>query len=119
MKARLVIAVAAGLLIPSLAHAAEIKLLASTAIKDAYLELIPPFEKATGHKVTVAWSSTPDIQKRIAGDSNCARSIRKTFEIYFDARGNDGPLSEVINLAQLASLPPADYSVDAPAKTGE
>ncbi|MGZ5880951.1 MAG: substrate-binding domain-containing protein [Xanthobacteraceae bacterium] len=67
MKARLVIAVAAGLLIPSLAHAAEIKLLASTAIKDAYLELIPPFEKATGHKVTVAWSSTPDIQKRIVG----------------------------------------------------
>ena len=67
MKARLVIAVAAGLLIPSLAHAAEIKLLASTAIKDAYLELIPPFEKATGHKVTAAWSSTPDIQKRIAG----------------------------------------------------
>jgi hypothetical protein len=59
------------------------------------------------------------IQKRIAGYSNCARSIRKTFEIYFDARGNDGPLSEVINLAQLASLPPADYSVDAPAKTGE
>jgi molybdate transport system substrate-binding protein len=53
MKARLVIAVAAGLLIPSLAHAAEIKLLASTAIKDAYLELIPPFEKATGHKVLV------------------------------------------------------------------
>ena len=67
MKARLVIAVAAGLLIPSLAHAAEIKLLASTAIKDAYLELIPSFEKATGHKVHGAWSSTPDIQKRIAG----------------------------------------------------
>jgi molybdate transport system substrate-binding protein len=67
MKARLVIAVAAGVLIPSLAHAAEIAVVASTAIKGAYLKLIPLFEKTTGHKVTVAWSSTPDIQKRIAG----------------------------------------------------
>jgi molybdate transport system substrate-binding protein len=49
-----------------MAQAAEIKLLASTAIKDAYLELLPQFEKVTGHKVTAAWSSTPDIQKRIA-----------------------------------------------------
>ena len=28
--------------------------------------MLPLFEKATGHKVTAAWSSTPDIQKRIA-----------------------------------------------------
>jgi len=41
-------------------------LLASSATKDAYLELIPEFEKATGHKVSAAWSSTPDVQKRIA-----------------------------------------------------
>jgi molybdate transport system substrate-binding protein len=66
MKARLIIAVVASLLLPRMAQAAEIKLLASTAIKDAYLELLPQFEKATGHKVTAAWSSTPDIQKRIA-----------------------------------------------------
>ena len=67
MKARSIIAVAASLLLPSMAQAAEIKLLASSAIKFAYFELLPQFEKATGHKVTVAWSSTPDIQKRIAG----------------------------------------------------
>jgi molybdate transport system substrate-binding protein len=66
MKARLIIAVAASLLLPRMAQAAELKLLASAAIKDAYLELLPQFEKATGHKVTAAWSSTPDIQKRIA-----------------------------------------------------
>jgi molybdate transport system substrate-binding protein len=66
MKARLMIAIAASLLMPSMAQAAEIKLLASGAIKFAYFELIPQFEKATGHKVTAAWSSTPDIQKRIA-----------------------------------------------------
>jgi molybdate transport system substrate-binding protein len=67
MTARSIIAVAASLLLPSLAQAAEIKLLASSAIKFAYFELIPQFETATGHKVTAAWSSTPDIQKRIAG----------------------------------------------------
>jgi molybdate transport system substrate-binding protein len=66
MKARLIIAVAASLLLPSMAQAAEIKLLASVAIKDAYLELLAQFEKATGHKVTAVWSSTPDIEKRIA-----------------------------------------------------
>ncbi len=70
MKARLIIAVAASLLLPRMAQATEIKLLASVAIKDAYLELLPQFEKATGHKVTAAWSSTPDIQKRIeAGEA--------------------------------------------------
>lgn len=66
MKARLIFVVAANLLLPSMTHAAEIKLLASVALKDAYFELIPQFEKATGHKVSMAWSSTPDVQKRIA-----------------------------------------------------
>jgi molybdate transport system substrate-binding protein len=66
MKARLIVVLATSLLLPGMARAAEIKLLASTAIKDAYLELLPQFEKATGHKVSAAWSSTPDIQKRIA-----------------------------------------------------
>ena len=66
MKARVIIAAAATLLLSSVAHAAEIKVLASAAIRDAYLELLPQFEKATGNKVTAEWSGTPDIQKRIA-----------------------------------------------------
>jgi molybdate transport system substrate-binding protein len=65
MKMRFIIAVAS-LLLPAMSQAAEIKLLASAAMKDAYLELIPQFEKATGHKVSAGWSSTPDVQKRIA-----------------------------------------------------
>jgi molybdate transport system substrate-binding protein len=70
MKARLIVAVAVSLLLPSMAQAAEIKLLASAALKTAYLELLPQFEMATGHKVTAAWSSTPDIQKRMmAGEA--------------------------------------------------
>ena len=66
MKARLMMAVAASLLLTATADAAEIKVLASAAIKDAYLELLPQFEKATGNKVMAEWSGTPDIQKRIA-----------------------------------------------------
>src|SRR5260370_9860524 len=65
MKMRFIIA-AASLLLPGMSQAAEIKLLASAAMKGACLELIPEFEKATGHKVSAAWSSTPDVQKRIA-----------------------------------------------------
>jgi molybdate transport system substrate-binding protein len=65
MKMRLIIAVAS-LLLPGKSQAAEIKLLASSAMKGACLELIPQFEKATGHQVSAAWSSTPDVQKRIS-----------------------------------------------------
>ena len=57
---------AAFLLVPSMAQTAEIKLFASGALKEAYLELLPKFEAASGHKVMPAWSSTTDIQKRVA-----------------------------------------------------
>jgi molybdate transport system substrate-binding protein len=66
MKSRLPIAAAAFLLFPSMAQNAEIKLLASGAVKEAYVELLPNFEKVSSHRVTAAWSSTTDIQKRVA-----------------------------------------------------
>jgi molybdate transport system substrate-binding protein len=66
MKSRLIVAAAALLLFPGIAQSAEIRLLASGAVKDAYLELLPQFEKEAGHKVVAAWSSTTDIQKRVA-----------------------------------------------------
>jgi molybdate transport system substrate-binding protein len=52
--------------VPGIAQAAEIKVLASGAVKEAYLELLPQFEQASGHRVATEWSSTPDIRKRIA-----------------------------------------------------
>jgi molybdate transport system substrate-binding protein len=67
MMTRMIGAAAASLLLSSMAQAAEIKLLASAAIKEAYLELIPEFEKTTGNKVIAEWAGTPDIQKRIGG----------------------------------------------------
>jgi hypothetical protein len=52
------------------AHAAEIKLIASAAVKGVVLDLIPGFEKSSGHKVTTIWAGTEAITKRIrAGEA--------------------------------------------------
>ena len=48
------------------AHAAEIKVIASAAVKDAVLDLIPAFEKSSGHRVTTIWAGTEAITKRIS-----------------------------------------------------
>jgi molybdate transport system substrate-binding protein len=65
MKTRLMVAMAASLLLSCGAHADEIKLLASAGLKAAYLELLPQFERESGHKVAAEWSSSPVIRKRI------------------------------------------------------
>ena len=67
MRLRSIIAAAGLLLFPQLAESAEIRLLASGAVKEAYRELLPGFEKASGHTVSAAWSNTTDIRKRVAG----------------------------------------------------
>lgn len=59
---------AAALLVgASTAQAAEIKVIASNAVKEAYLDLVPEFEKATGHHMITIWSGTEAITKRISG----------------------------------------------------
>jgi molybdate transport system substrate-binding protein len=59
----------AGILIGTgMTQAADINVLASNALKEAYLELVPGFEKATEHKVATTWAGTNDIKKRMAAD---------------------------------------------------
>jgi len=65
MKASFMI-VAAVLLLPGAAGAAEIKVLSTQATEQAYRELAPQFEQASGHKVTTIFTGTRDVQKRIA-----------------------------------------------------
>ncbi|TMJ05899.1 MAG: ABC transporter substrate-binding protein [Alphaproteobacteria bacterium] len=67
MRLRSIVVTAGFLLASDLAETAEIQLLASGAVKEAYLELLPNFEKASGHTVKAAWSNTTDIGKRVAG----------------------------------------------------
>ena len=50
-----------------MAQTAELKVLSSNAFKEAYLELVPGFEKATEHKVVTTWAGTNDILKRMHG----------------------------------------------------
>jgi molybdate transport system substrate-binding protein len=45
---------------------AEIKVLSSIATKEAYLELVPQFESATGHQVATTWAGTTAIMQRMA-----------------------------------------------------
>jgi molybdate transport system substrate-binding protein len=49
------------------AQAAEIKVMASAAIHDAYVELIPAFERATDNKVTTEWVPTAEMMTRLKG----------------------------------------------------
>jgi molybdate transport system substrate-binding protein len=61
---------AAGMAIGGLAQAADITVLATPGIKEAYVELAPQFEKAGKHKVTTTWAGTADVMKRMkAGET--------------------------------------------------
>jgi molybdate transport system substrate-binding protein len=66
MKSSIIFAAMAALLLPGVAGAVEIKVLSTQATEEAYRELVPQFEKASGHKVTTIFTGTLDLQKRIA-----------------------------------------------------
>lgn len=53
-------------LLPGAVSAADIKLLTAGAYKPVALDLIPEFEKRTGHKVTVENATAGQLQKRVA-----------------------------------------------------
>jgi molybdate transport system substrate-binding protein len=69
MKHRTIVAAAfAGasfLILAGSANAADVKVMASAAIKEAYLELVPQFEKGTENKVATTWAGTVDMMKRL------------------------------------------------------
>ena len=66
MTSRIFAATAGALLLSSVASAAEIKVLSTQATEQAYRELVPQFERATGHKVTTIFTGTLDADKRLA-----------------------------------------------------
>ena len=47
------------------AHAAEIKVLSSNALKSAIEEIAPQFEKASGHKLMVVWGAAVPLRAQI------------------------------------------------------
>jgi molybdate transport system substrate-binding protein len=66
MKPGFIFVATSALLWSTLAGAAEIKVLSTQATEEAYRELVPQFEKATGHKVTTVFTGTLDANKRLA-----------------------------------------------------
>jgi molybdate transport system substrate-binding protein len=48
-----------------MSHAVEIQVMSSAAMKAAYLELVPAFERASGHQVATRWIPGVDLLKRV------------------------------------------------------
>src|SRR5882672_504491 len=85
------LAICAALLASSAAGAAEIKVIASNAVKEAYTKLVPVFEKKSGHHVTVDWGGTADIVKRVS--SGEVADIVITTSAYIDDLTKQGKLA--------------------------
>jgi len=67
MNTTMIVATAASALLWSAAcNGAEIRVLSTQATEEAYKELAPQFERASGHKVSTIFTGTLDVQKRIA-----------------------------------------------------
>jgi molybdate transport system substrate-binding protein len=60
-----IIAIATGILMTTQAHAAEIKVLVSTAMKAPFEQIAAQFEKATGNTVAASFGPTGGIAKRV------------------------------------------------------
>jgi molybdate transport system substrate-binding protein len=54
-------------ILSTLAHAAEVKILTAGAMKAVVLELVPAFEKETGHKAVVDNDTAGGLSRRILG----------------------------------------------------
>ena len=53
-----------------MAEAAEINVMSTVAFKNAYLEMLPAFERASGHKVVTQWVPTVEVLRRVkAGET--------------------------------------------------
>ena len=61
------LAVWASLTTASPVFAAEITIITSMALHDAYVELVPQYERASGDKVTIVWSSAVGLPKLVEG----------------------------------------------------
>jgi molybdate transport system substrate-binding protein len=85
MKTALSIA-AAAVLLSSAAGAVEIKVLSTQATEEAYKELAPQFEKASGHKVTTVFTGTLDALKRLSNG--------ETYDLLIMARQQIDELSQ-------------------------
>ena len=105
-------------------HAAEVKLIASAALREAVLELVPAFENATGHKVITLWAGSEAIAKRIRGGEvadialAAATNIDRLIAEGKLAAGSRADVAKSgIGVAVRAGLPKPDISTGEAVKT--
>ena len=48
------------------ADAAEIRVIGSPGVREISNRLVPEFEKATGHKVSIIWDGVNNVAKRVS-----------------------------------------------------
>lgn len=104
-------------LLPLQATAAEIKVISSPAAKEALLELVPAFERATGHKVTIVWAGSGAGEKRIL-DGEVAdlimiatENVDRLIAAGKVVRGSNNPfVKSGVGIALKAGLPKPDVS---------
>ena len=77
---------------------AEIKVMLSAAFKEAYLELVPPFERASGHKVESLWVPSVQMMNRLKGGETVDLVILSAASL--EALRKAGLISERTDLAR-------------------
>ncbi len=91
MTSKLLVAAAGAFLLSGTANAAGLKVLSTQATEEAYKELVPQFEKATGHKVTTVFTGTLDADKRLASGESYDLLIMSSGSI--DGHVKDGKVA--------------------------
>ena len=66
MKIGYFVSTAVSLLLSTMASAEEIIVLAAGATEEIFAELVPQFEKSSGHKVVATFTGTANIKKQVA-----------------------------------------------------
>jgi len=111
------LAAVAAMLFPFGTNAAEIKVLSSNAVREAYSVLFPAFEKATGHRVQVVWGGTVDLKRRVADGEVADLVIIPAADVdgliasgKLLPRGRFDLVKSIIGVAVRAGLPKPDIS---------
>jgi molybdate transport system substrate-binding protein len=108
---------AAAMAISATAQATDITVLATPGVKEAYLELVPLFEKASGNKVATTWAGTADVMKRMkAGEvfdavilaSNSLEELTDTGRLMAGSRADLA--RSLVGVAVRAGAPKPDIS---------
>jgi molybdate transport system substrate-binding protein len=100
---------------------AELKLIATNAVRSVLDELVPPFERESGHKVSISYTATAQTLERIKGGATAdlviatATGIDELTKLGKVAQGSRVDLaSTMIGVAVRAGAPKPDIrSVDA------